>query len=520
MNRSAPWVVCVVLAAAHAQTIAFPAGTTVPIRFLNAVTSGRDTVGTPVIAQTFAAMVRDSCVIVPPYAEISGRVVRSIGGRRLGRSGQLDIEFDSLELRPGTRMPIHAVLDTLEYARSGRVGDSGVVHAHTSTLPIAIGAAATVVDVVPAALFGGYLLVRKGARASILAGEVGAVRLVEPVTVPDPPACNPVATHADLQDVPALPRFVPYASDKSGRKSGDAINLIFLGPGQQIDGAFVRAGWVAARPASLWALTREVTAAIASRPAVGAPVSTLYFEGRKEDLAYELSGPNARIRHHVRIWLLDSLAGIWVGAGTKDIGLRVRPLHARATHRIDPNVDRERDMIASTLESVGCGDLLDYLTLPGADTVGHTIDGQHFRTDARSAVIRMRTCSSASVLNAAQASDGQGATSPTWPLLINSYPVLDTARVVPLPNDTFQLFRTDITLRFKGGVTDPAKRTFFREHTMTVLGVTRSGQFFVRIPDPGPAAQDLFDVLDTLRHSPAIGNAAVIPFISLRHSPQ
>jgi hypothetical protein len=185
---------------------------------------------------------------------------------------------------------------------------------------------------------------------------------------------------------------VPYASDKSGRKSGDAINLIFLGPGRQIDSAFRRAGWVAARPASLWALTREVTAAIASRPAVGAPVSTLYFEGRKEDLAYELAGPNARIRHHVRIWLLDSLAGVWVGAGTKDIGLRVRPLRARATHRIDPDVDRERDVITSTLESVGCADLLEYVRLPGADTVGHTIDGQRYSSDGQSSVLRLREC--------------------------------------------------------------------------------------------------------------------------------
>jgi LssY-like putative type I secretion system component LssY len=378
--------------AVAAQSVSFPAGTTVPIRFLNAVTSGRDTVGTPVVAQTFAAMVSDSCVIVPPFALVGGRVVRSVGGRRLGRSGSLGIHFDSLEIAPGIRTPIHAVLDTLEYAPSGQVRDSGVVHAHTSRLPIAIGATASVIDIVPAALFGGYLLMRRGARPSILTGEVGAVRLLEPVTVPRPAACTAVAAHRDLHELPALPRFVPYASDRSGRKSGDAINLIFLGPGRQIDSAFRRAGWVAARPASLWALTREVTAAIASRPAVGAPVSTLYFEGRKEDLAYELAGPNARIRHHVRIWLLDSLAGVWVGAGTKDVGLRVRPLRARATHRIDPNVDRERDVITSTLESVGCADLLDYIALPGADTVGHTIDGQRFVTDGRSAVLRLGRC--------------------------------------------------------------------------------------------------------------------------------
>jgi hypothetical protein len=392
VNRSIIGVVLTTLLSANIQPVVFPAGTTVPIRFLTALTSGRDSVGTPVVAQTFAAMVSDSCVVVPPFALVSGHVVRSLGGRRLGRSGQLGVAFDSLEVEPAAWVPIHAILDTLEYSRSGQVRDSGVVHAHTSRVPIAIGAVASVVEIVPAALFGGYLVARKGARASILTGEVGAVRLVKPLTIPDPPTCTPVAAHHDLHVLPTLPQFVPYASDKSGRKSGDAINLIFLGPGRQIDSAFRRAGWVAARPASLWALTREVTAAIASRPAVGAPVSTLYFEGRKEDLAYELAGPNARIRHHVRIWLLDSLTGVWVGAGTKDIGLRVRPLRARATHRIDPDVDRERDVITGTLESVGCADPPEYVRLPGADTVGHTIDGQRYSSDGQSSVLRLREC--------------------------------------------------------------------------------------------------------------------------------
>jgi len=370
----------------------FPAGTIVQVRFLGAVTSGRDTVGTPVIAQTFGAMIHGNCMVVPPFARISGRVVRSIGGRRLGRGGQLEIHFDSLEIRPGIWLPIHATLDTLEYAPAGAIRDSGVLHARASRLPIVVAAAGSVLEVLPAPLFGGYLLARRGARPSILSGEVGAIRLVEPLIVTDPPACGPVATRQELQELPTLPRFLPYALDKHGRRTGDAINLIILGREWQIDSAFHRAGWVAAHSGSLWAITREVTAAVVSRPAVGAPVSALYFEGRKEDLAYELAGPNARIRHHVRIWLLDSLDGVWVAAATKDIGLRVKPLRHLITHRIDPDVDHERDVITGALAAEGCADLPAYLHLPGADTVGHTVDGQHFVTDARSAVLRMRDC--------------------------------------------------------------------------------------------------------------------------------
>ena len=104
-----------------------------------------------------------------------------------------------------------------------------------------------------------------------------------------------------------------------------------------------------------------------------------------------------------------------------------------------------------------------------------------------------------------------------WPIL-TTYPLLDTSRVVQLPGDTFQLFRTDITLRFRIGVSDSARRVFFNRHSMIVVGVTRSGQFFVRIPDPGPSAQNLFDALDALRSEPDIGIVSIIPRTPLPQS--
>src|SRR5437867_11029475 len=81
--------------------VVLPAGTHIPIRFVQRVTSGRDTVGTPVLVQTIGAVVRDSCVIVPPYLRVTGRVVVSKGGGRFGRHGRLGLRFDSLEVRPG-----------------------------------------------------------------------------------------------------------------------------------------------------------------------------------------------------------------------------------------------------------------------------------------------------------------------------------------------------------------------------------------------------------------------------------
>ena len=139
-------------------------------------------------------------------------------------------------------------------------------------------------------------------------------------------------------------------------------------------------------------MTREITAAIASRPANTAPVSTQYFDGRPQELAYELPGPNVRIRHHIRIWQLDSLSHVWVGAANKDVGVIFKPWEPEATHRIEPHVDWERDRIVHDLEASGCADLLDYKSLPGAMTEGRNVSGQKLFSDGRTAVVRLRSC--------------------------------------------------------------------------------------------------------------------------------
>jgi len=98
-----------------------------------------------------------------------------------------------------------------------------------------------------------------------------------------------------------------------------------------------------------------------------------------------------------------------------------------------------------------------------------------------------------------------------WPRLTNALPDLDTTRVFQLRGDTFEIFRTDISLRFKAGVSDSAKAAFFARHSMTVIGVTGSGHFFVRMPDPGPSLQSFYDALDRFRGEPEVYLVALIP---------
>ena len=379
--------------------VVLPAGTHIPIRFVQRVTSGTDTVGTPVLVQTIGAVVRESCVIVPPYLRAMGHVVVSKGGGRFGRHGRLGLGFDSLEVRPGRWVAISAVLDTLEYAPRGRLADSGLVSSGKTSVAgvgkklVPAGVAAAVdLDAVPVAALGGFSLLRRGPPVRIMAGEIGGIRLTEPLVLPSEARCESLAAHRELTKMPALRMFVPRTENRAGTVLGDPFNVLLLGTAAEIDSAFRRADWLPAQKRSVLTVTREVGAAIASRSAMTAPVSTQYFEGRPQDLVYELAGPNVRIRHHIRIWPLDSLSLVWVGAATKDVGVIFKPWEPQATHRIEAHIDWERDRVVHDLEASGCGDLVDYIRLPGAVTEARNVSGQKLASDGRSAVVRLRRC--------------------------------------------------------------------------------------------------------------------------------
>ena len=380
------------------REITVPAGAALPIRFLRALASGKNPQGTVVVAQTLAALAVDSCVVVPPFVSAIGRVAFSRGAGRDGRPGALEVRFEELVIGRDERLPVDAVLDSLEYALPRDVLDSGLVmggrraRAGRTVLPVAAMAvaAATEVLALPVALLSGLELLRRGPSVRIVAGEVGRMRLLAPLTVRR--ACTRIADHRSLTTLPTLPQFVPQAENRRGTRTGDPINLVLLGSGPELEAAFEAAGWQPAARGSASALAREITAMLLGRQSYEAPVSTEYFEGRAQDVTWQLQGLNARIRHHVRFWLLDSLAGIWVGAAIKDVGVLVRPLRGTATHRVDPDADAERDFTVSALEAAGCARLLDYVPLPGGVRSGRDISRQPFFTDGRAAVVRLRRC--------------------------------------------------------------------------------------------------------------------------------
>src|ERR1700682_3062902 len=114
---------------------------------------------------------------------------------------------------------------------------------------------------------------------------------------------------------------LPMVTRTSAGIPGDALNVGFVGSKEDVLRAMHAAGWFPADPITLRTSIEIDASVVLDRPYHDAPVSPLYYEGKKQQLAFEKpDGRSADKRHHVRLWLVLSKGTdgrlVWLGAGT------------------------------------------------------------------------------------------------------------------------------------------------------------------------------------------------------------
>lgn len=138
---------------------------------------------------------------------------------------------------------------------------------------------------------------------------------------------------------------------------GDPVNLALDGTALQIHAAMTRAGWTLADDVTLKSSWAIIVSSVFKRSYPQAPVSPLFLFGRRQCLAYqqEVAG-NAAQRHHVRFWrcpdgwLLPGGHRVqWLGSGTYDRAVGLSLFTLQVTHKIDADIDIERDFIVDSL---------------------------------------------------------------------------------------------------------------------------------------------------------------------------
>ena len=175
---------------------------------------------------------------------------------------------------------------------------------------------------------------------------------------------------------------------------GDPINVGLIGDTKEVLCAMNFAGWFPADPVTFRSSIEIAGSVLLDRAYPYAPVSNLFYLGRREDLAFEKpSGKSADRRHHVRFWkALDhgqENRPVWLGAVTFDRGVGVSHFTGAITHHIDADIDAEREQLATDLETAGMVTAKYQVTGVGLTFTGRNGGGDLYYTDGEVWILRL-----------------------------------------------------------------------------------------------------------------------------------
>lgn len=182
-------------------------------------------------------------------------------------------------------------------------------------------------------------------------------------------------------------RFPRRVVDAQGNE-GDNTNFLLVGSEATILEAFQAAGWVQVDRTHEDAVLNSILAVLDKRAYLELPMSELMLFDRVQDYGMAHADPIAVFaeRHHFRIWKAPyEVDGheIWVGAGTHDIGFERDQRDNGITHKIDPEIDKERDFIGASLEETGMVAKLAYVTPSQPSKEALTATGGSILSDGR-----------------------------------------------------------------------------------------------------------------------------------------
>ncbi len=151
-----------------------------------------------------------------------------------------------------------------------------------------------------------------------------------------------------------IPRRI---ADKAGNP-GDMVNFLILGSETAMQNVFTAAGWVKVDSDVQNTILHGLISSLEKQSYLTMPMSQLYLFGRSQDYGWAHAEPIdvVRSRNHLRIWQAPFTVNgetLWVGAATHDIGFERDERNNGLTHKIDPDIDLERDYVEKTLCSTG-----------------------------------------------------------------------------------------------------------------------------------------------------------------------
>jgi hypothetical protein len=312
----------------------------------------------------------DGFTVIRTGAISEGSVVKVKGKRPLGIGGDVTVRIDSVVLTNGQRMGLVA---SKEYKGKSRTLRMGVVMAI---------AGAVYWPSAPVFLLsrGRDSTIQKGAELTAFTRDDSSMQQADLPRV-----------RADVSELSETIKLLPpQALDGEGRQ-GDMINMMFLAKEDDLKLAFAHAGWIKpdkSIPHIVWRLMWQRT------HYMKLPMYNLYVFGRVQDYSFVMPDPNSIVsqRHHLRIWKtggdVDGVP-LWAGAATHDVSIKFVKHTFHIFHRIDPNVDAERDFIAANLSHTRQFTREEYMDCAKPVFSAENATGQRYYSDSRMLVLEL-----------------------------------------------------------------------------------------------------------------------------------
>jgi hypothetical protein len=187
-----------------------------------------------------------------------------------------------------------------------------------------------------------------------------------------------------------IPRRI---ADKDGNP-GDMVNFVVIGPEPAMQKVFTTAGWVKVDADVKDTVLHGFLESMSKESYLTMPMSTLYLFGRPQDYGWAHAEPIQVVasRNHLRIWKAPFQVGgqtLWVGAATHDIGFERDQRNNGVTHKIDPDIDLERNYVEKTLESTGLVVEVEHYTPDNPMKEAKTATGGSFHSDGHVVIMKL-----------------------------------------------------------------------------------------------------------------------------------
>jgi membrane-associated phospholipid phosphatase len=172
-------------------------------------------------------------------------------------------------------------------------------------------------------------------------------------TLPQPPL-RVIASDA----VPSITSQLPTHTETLTGKKQEPISLIVVGTQDQLEHAFRQAGWTEAQTVSIASVSEVIRVSLRHQADPAGPVTPSFVAEQPNTLAFNLPvGTTFEQRHHVRIWRthIQTKDGqlLWEATASFDKGFELGPTTFLPTHQIAPDIDNDRDYVATSLEQAG-----------------------------------------------------------------------------------------------------------------------------------------------------------------------